>query len=77
MKNNFFFKKNKFITLEKVFYILKINSKPHNKKIYGVSNLSEANVNEITFFDKLSYEKYAKNTRAGFCIVNNKYQKYY
>jgi len=76
MKHNFFFKKNKFITLEKVFHILKINSLPLNKKIYGVNNLKDANLNEITFFDKLSYEKHAKNTRAGFCIVNNKYQKY-
>ena len=56
MKNNFFLKKNKFITLKKIYQILKNNSKTFNKKIYGVNNLIDANKNEITFFNKLSYE---------------------
>jgi len=76
MKNNFFFKKNKFITLEKVFRILKNNTKTPNKKIYGVNNLSDANEKQITFFNKLSYENHAKKTKAGFCIVKSEYQKY-
>jgi len=76
MKNNFFYKKNKFITLKKIYQILNNNSKTPNKKIYDVNNLIDANRNEITFFNKLSYEKYAKNSNAGFCIVNNKYKKY-
>ena len=76
MNHNFFFKKNKYISLKQIFSVLSINQNYKNKKVYGVNILKEANKDQITFFYKKIYEEDAKNTKAGFCIVNEKNKKY-
>jgi UDP-3-O-[3-hydroxymyristoyl] glucosamine N-acyltransferase len=76
MDNNFFFKKNKYISLKQILSTLSINENYKNKKIYGINILKEANKDQITFFYKKVYEKDAKNTKAGFCIVSEKNKKY-
>ena len=77
MNNYFFSKKKKFIFLKDIFNICNLPYKKNlKKKILAVNNISEANRNEITFFNNLTYEKEAKNCKALACVVNKKIVKY-
>ena len=78
MKNTFFFKKaKKFILLKNIFKICSYShNKNLNKKIFGVNNIKDAKINELTFFNNLNYEKEAKRCIALACIVNEKNKKY-
>ena len=80
MKNNLYFKKeNKKFYLKDI--LLKINRIPDgtiaNNIIYGVNNLKEANINEISFFNNLTYLEDAKNTKAAACVINENNKKYF
>jgi len=74
MNNIFFFKKaNKYIFLKDVFKICGISSVNNlNKKIFGVNNIKDAKINEITFFNNLNYQNEAKQCKALACIVADK-----
>ena len=77
MKNLFFKKVKKYILLKDIFNICKnLQTTHHNKKIFGVNNLVDANDSEITFFNNLNYEKQAQKCKASACIVSSKTQKY-
>ncbi len=77
MNNIFFEKKKKFILLKEIFNICKQNySENHNKKIFGVNNLIDANNREISFLNKAKYINDAKYSKALVCIVSEKFKKY-
>ena len=76
--NKIFFKKiKKFILLKDIFSICHYSEgKLYNKKIFGINNLKDAKNGDVTFFNDLKYEYYAKTTKASACIVNKKFVKY-
>ena len=76
--NKIFFKKSKkFILIKDIFNICNyLEKKFQNKKIFGVNNIHDANVGDITFFNDLKYENDIKITKASACIVNKKLSKY-
>jgi UDP-3-O-[3-hydroxymyristoyl] glucosamine N-acyltransferase len=76
--NKIFFKKSKkFIYLKDIFNICNyFEKKFSNKKIFGVSNIIEAKIGDITFFNDLKYEHEINITKASACIVSNKLAKY-
>jgi UDP-3-O-[3-hydroxymyristoyl] glucosamine N-acyltransferase len=76
--NKIFFKKvKKFILLKDIFNICNYSEKKfNNKKIFGVNNIKDAIINDVTFFNDLKYEYDVKYTNASACIVNKKLVKY-
>lgn len=76
--NKIFFKKSKkFILIKDIFNICNyLEKKFQNKKIFGVNNIQDANVGDVTFFNDLKYENDIKITKASACIVNKKLSKY-
>ena len=76
--NKIFFKKvKKFILLKDIFNICNYSEKKfNNKKIFGVNNIKDAKVGDVTFFNDLKYEYDIKITKASACIVNKKLVKY-
>jgi UDP-3-O-[3-hydroxymyristoyl] glucosamine N-acyltransferase len=76
--NNIFFKKSKkFIYLKDIFNICNFFEKKFfNQKIFGVSNIKEAKIGDVTFFNDLKYEHDINNTKASACIVSKKFSKY-
>jgi len=76
--NKIFFKKSKkFILIKDIFNICNyIEKKFQNTKIFGVNNIQDANVGDVTFFNDLKYENDIKITKASACIVNKKLSKY-
>jgi len=76
--NKIFFKKSKkFIYLKDIFNICNyFDKKLSNKKIFGVSNIKEAKIGEVTFFNDLKYEHDINITKASACIVSKKLAKY-
>ena len=76
--NKIFFKKSKkFILIKDIFNICNyLEKKFQNKKIFGVNNIQDANVGDVTFFNDLKYENDIKITKASACIVNKKLTKY-
>ncbi len=72
MKKNIFFKK-KNIKFNQLFPNLK---KIKNITIQDVKSLSEANKNEITFFDTIKYKDLAIKTKASVCITKKNIEKY-
>ena len=78
MNNNFFFKKvSKFILLKHIMNICNFyDKKLSNKKIYGVNNIKDATVDEVTFFNNLNYLDEIKNSKASVCIVSEKHKDY-
>jgi UDP-3-O-[3-hydroxymyristoyl] glucosamine N-acyltransferase len=77
MNTSFFQKEKKFILLKDVYNICNLHYQGNsNKKILDVNNIIEANINEITFFNNLNYEKEANHCKALACIVDEKTIKY-
>jgi UDP-3-O-[3-hydroxymyristoyl] glucosamine N-acyltransferase len=77
MNTSFFQKEKKFILLKNVFNICNLHYQGNlNKKILDVNNIKEANINEITLFNNLNYEKEAMYSKALACIVDEKTVKY-
>jgi len=76
--NKIFFKKiKKFILLKDIFNICNYSKKKfNNHKIFGVNNIKDAIINDVTFFNDLKYEYDAKHTKASACIVKKKLVKY-
>ena len=76
--NKIFFKKvKKFILLKNIFDICNYSQKKfNNHKIFGVNNIKDAIINDVTFFNDLKYEYDVKYTKATACIVNKKLVKY-
>jgi len=76
--NKIFFKKSKkFIFIKDIFNICNYSEKKfHNQKIFGVNNIQDAKVGDVTFFNDLKYENDIKITKASACIVNKKLSKY-
>jgi len=76
--NKIFFKKiKKFILLKNIFNICNYSQKKfNNQRIFGVNNIKDAIINDVTFFYDLKYEYDIKNTKASACIVNKKLVKY-
>ena len=77
MKKIFFKKSKKFIFLSKIFNICNYSEKSfHNQKIFGVNNIKDAKIGDVTFFNDLKYEYDVKTTKASACIVNKKFARY-
>jgi UDP-3-O-[3-hydroxymyristoyl] glucosamine N-acyltransferase len=76
--NNIFFKKSKnFIYLKDIFNICNyFEKKFFNQKIFGVSNIKEAKIGDVIFFNDLKYEHDINITKASACIVSKKFAKY-
>jgi UDP-3-O-[3-hydroxymyristoyl] glucosamine N-acyltransferase len=76
--NKIFFKKSKkFIYLKDIFSICNYYEKKFsNKKIFGASNIKEAKIGDVTFFNDLKYEHDINITKASACIVSKKLAKY-
>ena len=76
--NKIFFKKTKkFIFIKDIFNICNYSEKKfYNQKIFGVNNIQDAKVGDVTFFNDLKYENDVRNTKATACIVNKKLNKY-
>ena len=76
--NKIFFKKSKkFILINDIFNICNyLEKKFQNTKIFGVNNIQDANVGDVTFFNDLKYVNDIKITKASACIVNKKLAKY-
>jgi UDP-3-O-[3-hydroxymyristoyl] glucosamine N-acyltransferase len=76
--NKIFFKKSKkFIFIKDIFNICNYSKKNlYNQKIFGVNNVKDAKVGDVTFFNDLKYENDVKITKASACIVSKKLAKY-
>jgi len=76
--NKIFFKKSKkFIFIKDIFNICNYSEKKfYNQKIFGVNNIRDAKVGDVTFFNDLKYENDIKITKATACIVKKKLAKY-
>ena len=76
--NKIFFKKTKkFIFVKDIFSICNYSERKfHNQKIFGVNNVQDANVGDVTFFNDPKYENDIKITKASACIVSKKLAKY-
>jgi len=51
-------------------------NKIKKQKVNDISNLIDAKRGEITFFDNLKYIEELKNTKASFCIIQEKFLNY-
>lgn len=74
--NNFFIKKKEFVTLKEALEVTGstiVADNDLNKKILGVSTLSHANENEISFVNSGGYVQQLETSKAGFCFLQDKY----
>ena len=69
---NFFVKKGPF-KLDKIFEVINYkNDQKLDIDLIDIKNISEANKNEITFFNSISYKDLASKTKASACITTKK-----
>lgn len=59
--------------LNKTAFIIK--KKYPDYLISKVSNLKDAKINELTFFDNIKYEKDLSNTKASYCLIKERHLK--
>ena len=71
MKLPVFFKKEKSISINRLFPKVKSNI-----KINDVATLSKSKKFDLTFFDSIKYKSLALNTKASFCITTEKLEKF-
>ncbi len=71
MKLPVFFKKEKSISINKIFPKIKSDIKVNN-----VATLSKSKKFDLTFFDSIKYKSFAINTKASFCITTEKLEKF-
>lgn len=74
--NNFFYKKEDFITIGdlcKNLQIINENNLDKNLKIYDVKTIEEAGKNNLTFLSNIKYLEKIKETKASFCIIDEKH----
>jgi UDP-3-O-[3-hydroxymyristoyl] glucosamine N-acyltransferase len=64
--NRIFFKKSKkFIFIKDILNICNyLDKKFYNQKIFGVNNIEDAKIGDVTFFNDLKYENNIKITKA-------------
>jgi UDP-3-O-[3-hydroxymyristoyl] glucosamine N-acyltransferase len=76
--NKIFFKKSKkFIFVKDIFSICNYSERKfYNQKIFGVNNVQDAKVGDVTFFNDLKYENDIKITKASACLVNKNLVKF-
>ena len=76
--NKIFFKKSKkFIFIKDIFNICNYSKKKfYNLKIFGVNNIQDAKVGDVTFLNDLKYENDIKITKASACFVSKNLAKY-
>ncbi len=72
MSSNIFFKK-KNIKIKKIFPNYKIKD---NFEINSIKPLLLAKKNDVTFFDSVKYKNDVYKTKAKYCIVSNKLEKF-
>lgn len=73
----FFYKKKEFVTLDELLELTEIinaDSINPQDKIYGVETIAKAKSGEATFLSNSKYLEELKNTRAEFCIVDEKHK---
>ena len=73
MKTTTFFKKRKKHYL-KDFFPNQFSKK--NYIINHIKPLNRSNTNDLTFFDSIKYQSFAKNTKASYCLTTKKLEKY-
>ena len=71
MKLPVFFKKEKSISINKIFPKVKSNIKINN-----IATLNKSKKFDLTFFDSLKYKSFALKTKASFCITTEKLEKF-
>ncbi|GHU28028.1 UDP-3-O-acylglucosamine N-acyltransferase [Bacilli bacterium] len=74
---DFFHKKNEYITVAEINSLVTVRNFATlvaDDKIYGLSTLTSATANEATFLSNVKYVRYLKNTKAGYCIIDEKYE---
>ena len=71
MKLPVFFKKEKSISINRLFPKVKSNT-----KINDVVTLNKSKKFDLTFFDSIKYKSFALNTKASFCITTEKLEKF-
>ena len=67
----FFFKRK--LKIQDIFPKIKIRK---NLIVNDVKSLQNAKKNDLTFFDKIIYKSFAKNTKASFCITTERLEKF-
>ena len=66
-----------FIFIKDIYNICNYSEKKfYNQKIFGVNNIYDAKVGDVTFFNDLKYENDIKISKASACIVNKKLAQY-
>ena len=70
MKLPVFFKKEKSISINKIFPRIRSNI-----KINDIKTLSKSKKFDLTFFDSIQYKSFARKTKASFCITTEKLEK--
>ena len=74
--NNPFFKKKKNIFLSDILRCLNLHNIKKNKiKILDITNLSNAGLNDISFFNSIKYLNLLKNSKVKYVITHKKYEK--
>ena len=74
--NNPFFKKKKNIFLSDILGCLNLPNKKKNKiKISDITNLNNAGLNDISFFNSIKYLNLLKNSKVKYVITHKKYEK--
>tara|TARA_B100000575_G_scaffold59903_1_gene45431 strand:- start:1723 stop:2685 length:963 start_codon:yes stop_codon:yes gene_type:complete len=68
---NFFLKKK--LKIKDLYPKAKIKK---NFLVNNIASLEEANLNDISFFDKINYKNHAENTKASFCITTKSLEKF-
>ncbi len=71
----FFEKKLQFLTLEQVAEITKaqpVNNPDLQSKIFDIATLEKADSSQISFFNSGQYSDKFQNSKAGFCLVDEK-----
>ena len=71
MKLPVFFKKEKSISINKIFPKVK-----SNVKINNIATLNKSKKFDLTFFDSIKYKSFALKTKASFCITTEKLEKF-
>ena len=76
MTTNFFFKKINNIRISKILKSINVKKKIKDVNISDIKNLSTANINDITFFNRKNYLDLLKKTKSKYIITNLNYSKF-
>jgi len=76
MKTSLFFKKINNIKISKILKSISVKKKIKDININDIKDLSTADVNDITFFNKKIYLDLLKKTKSKYIITNLNYSKF-